>query len=193
MVCCRTPLTSPYRGQNRKFVRGCSLIASLTNAGTHQSIADLQGLERYIVLGDVMTLLLTAQETQGEFTLYHVASAYREDIATPLHVHPIETQYYRVMEGVLGIQRGDVCTTVSPGEIVVVPAGVPHRTWTASHEPCTCLVLITPGGIETSMRRIGIPAPHTATPQPLVADSDIELVCEELFLAGMTPATCVSE
>lgn len=146
-----------------------------------RSLHDLDGLERYMFLGDVVTLLLSSDDADGQLTLHEAASVYREGVSMRTHIHPEQTQYCRVMEGCLGYRVGDYQGVAEPGEIIVMPAGVPHRTWVAQPGQCRLLVLTSPGGLDDTFRRFGTPADAGARPTIDVTEAQVDELCERLL------------
>lgn len=146
-----------------------------------RSLHELEGLERYMFLGDVVTLLLTSEDSNGQFSLHEAISTYREGVALRTHVHPEQTQYFRVTEGSLGYQVGDYQGVAHAGEMVVMPVGVPHRTWVAAPGECRVLVLTSPGGLEESFRKFGTPADANSRPREDVTEADVEALCERMI------------
>jgi mannose-6-phosphate isomerase-like protein (cupin superfamily) len=53
-----------------------------------------------------------------------------ESPGTSWHIHHFD-QLYWVMEGTLHVEVADQIHDVTPGHLVVLPAGVPHRNWNA--------------------------------------------------------------
>jgi quercetin dioxygenase-like cupin family protein len=60
-----------------------------------------------------------------------------------LHIHEFD-QFYVVLEGSLGVQVGFTEYTVGPQQLVVLPAGVPHRQWNACDGVERHITIITP-------------------------------------------------
>src|SRR5882757_3929198 len=60
-----------------------------------------------------------------------------------LHTHTFD-QFYLVLDGLLGVQVGLEEFTVGPRQLVVLPAGVPHRQWNAGAEVERHLTILTP-------------------------------------------------
>ena len=62
----------------------------------------------------------------------------------PLHVHHSDDEAWYVLDGALGVRRGDEDVEVTPGGAVVVPRGVPHTYWNPRPEPTRYLLVMTP-------------------------------------------------
>ncbi|MDX6583919.1 MAG: hypothetical protein QOI10_3103 [Solirubrobacterales bacterium] len=53
----------------------------------------------------------------------------------PKHLHPIQDEHFRVLEGALYFRLGSVERDLAAGEEIDVPAGVPHQVWNPHDEP----------------------------------------------------------
>src|SRR4051812_42141635 len=67
-------------------------------------------------------------------------------LGSPMHTHQDEDEYSVVLEGVIGVQVGDLVTEAEVGDVVCKPRGVPHAFWNPSEKPARLLEVITPGG-----------------------------------------------
>ena len=80
--------------------------------------------------GEILIFHLTARQTGG-------AAVRVETILRPhgfvaaAHVHPYQSERFEVLEGRLGLRVGDRELVAGPGQVLTVPAGAPHRFWTA--------------------------------------------------------------
>ena len=157
-----------------------------------RSLRDVLGLERYRIVGDVVTLLISSDDANGELTLHEAVSVYREGVAMRTHIHPEQTQYVRVLEGVIGYHIGDNSGIAQPGDIIVMPAGVAHRTWTAQPGESRTLVLTSPGGLDHTIRNCGEPVDAAARPTTDISESDIDEVCERMLASdtSIVPQMC---
>jgi mannose-6-phosphate isomerase-like protein (cupin superfamily) len=81
----------------------------------------------------------------------------------PLHLHHADDEAWYVLEGTLGVKRGDEEITASAGSAVLVPRGVPHTYWNAGAGLLRYLLIMTPK-IYTLIQSI-----HAATDRSPVA------------------------
>lgn len=95
------------------------------------------------VLGDTISVLLTAAETDGELFQAEISLAPSAP-GPPLHVHPTLEDRFLAREGLLGVHVGGETLTLSPGEEAVAPPGVPHRFWNAGSEPARFIAEVRP-------------------------------------------------
>ena len=58
----------------------------------------------------------------------------------PDHVHPRQEERFEVLCGTLGLRTEGVARSHRPGDVVVVPAGLPHAAWNAGTDELHLLV-----------------------------------------------------
>jgi quercetin dioxygenase-like cupin family protein len=82
------------------------------------------------VTGERLLFRRTAAETGGEVT--EVECWVRPDGAVAAaHVHPRQTEVFRVLGGTVAFRLGRDTITARPGDVVTVEPGTPHRFWNA--------------------------------------------------------------
>ena len=62
----------------------------------------------------------------------------------PLHVHHEDDEAWYVLEGRLGLRRGEGTVVASAGAAVLVPRGTPHTFWNAGPGEVRYLIVMTP-------------------------------------------------
>jgi quercetin dioxygenase-like cupin family protein len=62
----------------------------------------------------------------------------------PDHVHPRQEERLEVLRGTLGLRADGVVRSHRPGDVVVVPAGLPHAVWNAGADEVHVLVDLKP-------------------------------------------------
>ena len=87
------------------------------------------------VIGDRVTFLKTAAETNGEYLLERLELAPRG--GTVLHYHLTFAETFEVLEGRLNVDLDGRRLVLVPGDRLVVPAKAPHRFYSTSDEPVT--------------------------------------------------------
>ena len=92
-------------------------------------------------------ILIRASDTGGAWALvdYTMPPGFP---GPPLHIHDLAEEAFYGLEGVTTLEVGGRVLALGPGEVAVVPRGVPHRFWNAGDQPARHLVLLTPGGFE---------------------------------------------
>lgn len=81
------------------------------------------------VQNDWIVFRETAQDTGGELLSAELVVSPRGD--NPLHVHPLQEEYFKAVSGTLGVQVGEEHRSLVEGEEATVPPGTPHRWWNA--------------------------------------------------------------
>jgi mannose-6-phosphate isomerase-like protein (cupin superfamily) len=61
----------------------------------------------------------------------------------PLHVHHDDDEAWYVLEGLLGLVRGDERIEAPAGTAIAVPRGTPHSYWNAHAEQTRYLIVMT--------------------------------------------------
>jgi len=96
------------------------------------------------VLGDNMTLRLTAEDTGGAFTLVEQANA--PGVGIPLHFHKNEDELFHILEGSMAFTIGDQSLMASAGTTVFLPRNLPHAWKVVGEVPVKTLLQIFPAG-----------------------------------------------
>jgi quercetin dioxygenase-like cupin family protein len=84
------------------------------------------------VLQDRIIYRKTARDTDGELLRLELFVSPRG--GNPMHVHPLQEEYFKAVSGTLGVQVGDEHRWLREGEEATVPPGTPHRWWNDSDE-----------------------------------------------------------
>jgi quercetin dioxygenase-like cupin family protein len=77
------------------------------------------------VQGDWIIFRETARDTNGELMRGELIVSPHG--SNPLHVHPDQEEYFKVLSGTLGVQVDDEHRSLGEGEEATVPPGTPHR------------------------------------------------------------------
>ena len=122
--------------------------------------------------GFLMKVLVRAEDTNGSLSVCE--QRHPLGYGTPVHVHEREDQTLYVIDGSITAwldPLGDEPTelTVSAGESVVLPRGVPHA-FRVDAEGTRLLEINTPGGFEGFHIDAGAPAPEDRLPDPAPPD-----------------------
>ena len=94
------------------------------------------------VIGDRVTFLKTAEETDGEYMLAKVELAPHGGNA--MHYHLTFTEAFEVLEGRLNVDLDGRHLVLGPGEKALVPIKSRHRFYSTSDEPVTFTVAMRP-------------------------------------------------
>ena len=113
--------------------------------------------------GELMTFLITGEETNGAFFLAEISVA--PGGGTPPHIHQREDESFQLLEGSLTIQVGGDTITASAGDLVFLPRGIAHSFQNSGTCDAKALVLVTPAGLEGFFSEVFEPAAdRSATP-----------------------------
>jgi quercetin dioxygenase-like cupin family protein len=95
------------------------------------------------ITGERIVFIKRAADTGGEVLELLLRMAPGGFIATA-HVHPHAEERFEVGGAPVMIQVGRSKRLYQPGEVVVVPAGVPHNLWNPSTEESATLIQLRP-------------------------------------------------
>lgn len=124
------------------------------------------------VMGSRYTLLLTAEDSGGAFSLLKlVVPAGR---GAPLHTHTHEDETFHVTVGEVEFSTGGQAIHARLGSVVFAPRGVSHGFFNVGTEDACLLCMITPGGLERFYTDAGVPAWDRASLPPAPTPEDIE-------------------
>src|SRR4051812_50152585 len=109
------------------------------------------------VSGETITFVTTAAESDGELLAFDLELT--PDGKVPgMHVHPEQTECFRVVEGTMKFKLGRKTIVAEPGDIVTVPAGAAHKFANGGDEGPRCRLEVRPAlqmaqRPETAVRR----------------------------------------
>jgi len=95
------------------------------------------------VPGFTARLVLTPEVGSPELVLVDAAVDAEEGSGVPWHIHPVD-QLYFLLEGRLHVEVADTSFVAEPFDLVVLPAGVPHRNWNPGPGPEHHLAFLVP-------------------------------------------------
>ena len=135
--------------------------------------AHLADAPAYWSLGELLTILATAEQTGGAFSL--MEERLPRGAEPPPHVHRREDESFLVLDGLLTVRVGDRTLDAPAGTFVFCPRDVPHVLTVGSDE-VRMLTLCTPGGVERLFVELGDPARARTLPPPDVAEPHVERI-----------------
>jgi mannose-6-phosphate isomerase-like protein (cupin superfamily) len=118
--------------------------------------------ETYIFLGVRIKILLSSQDTGGQFSLIEGSMPPGGDGG--LHLHANEDESMHLLEGELDVTIGDKKYSLASGESYFAPRNVPHRLRNLSQTPARALMVTTPGGFDGFISQAGIRLIEGVTP-----------------------------
>lgn len=122
------------------------------------------------VVGDRYTVLLSAEETGGAFSLFEfVVPAGR---GSPPHIHHREDETFVVIEGLVEFTVAGVARRVGAGGVVFGARGVAHNFRNVGDGDARMIVTTTPGGLERFFAAAGVPAADRVSTPPAPGPED---------------------
>jgi quercetin dioxygenase-like cupin family protein len=127
----------------------------------------------YWSLGELLTIVATAEQTGSAFSLMH--ERLPRGAEPPPHVHRREDEAFFLLDGDLTVRVGDQVFTASTGSFVFCPRDLPHLLTVESAE-VRMLTLCTPGGVEQLFVELGEPANDRTLPPDGIDGPDVERI-----------------
>jgi quercetin dioxygenase-like cupin family protein len=126
------------------------------------------------VLGDLIHVKVTAEQTAGAFSMFEIVVA--PGGGPPLHRHaPCEA--FHILDGTLLILGAEGAETPArPGDTVFVAGNAPHSYRNPGPGTARFLVTLAPAGFEAFFADLGEPAGDATEPAPLTGPPDIEQI-----------------
>jgi quercetin dioxygenase-like cupin family protein len=112
---------------------------------------------------DAVRVVVGGEDTDGHLGLVEETLSPGFD-GPPLHVHPAFDELFFVLEGELTFQVRDELKTVSTGQWLLAPRGVPHTFANHSAQPARALIAVTPAGFERYFRLVSAQLTGTEPP-----------------------------
>jgi quercetin dioxygenase-like cupin family protein len=86
--------------------------------------------------GQKTRIVLLPGETEGrQFVLEYINRPFGGEHAVPKHVHTVYKETFEILQGRAKYELGPETKTAGPGEVIVMPARVPHKhPWSDSGE-----------------------------------------------------------
>ena len=136
------------------------------------------------VLGDRYTLLFSAEETGGAYSMFEFFIP--QGRGTPPHIHSREDEAFYVLSGAVDFMVDGTVVRAQAGDMLFGPRGVPHNFTGASEEPARVIVTVSPGGFERFFAEIGTLVTDPATPPSPPTPADIEHLMKVAPEFGLT-------
>jgi quercetin dioxygenase-like cupin family protein len=108
----------------------------------------------FLFLSDVNSILVSGDDTNGEFCVVHCAV--KKDDGPPLHLHEKEDESFYVLDGEIEMTLGTETISVKSGGYVFAPRGIPH-TFKVKSDTAKFLVTAYPAGFDSFVKELGVP------------------------------------
>jgi len=92
-----------------------------------------------------------------------VISKMRRGKEPPPHIHSREDEFFYVLSGKIRVYAGGEVFSVTAGECIFLPRRKPHA-WLITSEEIHTIAVITPGGFNDALNRLGTPAERMEVP-----------------------------
>ncbi len=113
----------------------------------------------------------SAADTDGQYTLVEVTAP--AGLEAPLHVHHAEDEGFYVLDGRVTVVVGDETVELGAGQHAFGPREIPHR-FSVGPEGARMLWMLTPGGFESLVEAVSVPAEaRTVPPASVVPPDDV--------------------
>lgn len=132
------------------------------------------------VLGDAVTVLLDAEDTDGRYSLVRVSGP--RDSGPPVHIHTNEDELFLIEAGSFEFTLGEEKVIANAGDVVWGPRGWAH-TFRIASEFGQMAVLMNPGGFEGFFRECDQTARDGKMSPPVAVE-----IGERFGLTFMPPA-----
>ena len=121
------------------------------------------------VAGDRVTLLLTAADTRGRYTV--MEATLPPNAGPPPHVHSREDETFLVLSGEVTFYVGKETRLLKPGEFLFAPRNIPHHFKNTGSVDAVLLETASPAGVERFFEAVSRPlASRNDRPFPLTPD-----------------------
>jgi quercetin dioxygenase-like cupin family protein len=107
-------------------------------------------------LGNFLTVKVGGAQSRGQLTVIDFVNP--PGFAPPLHRHEHEEEVFYVLEGAATFLCDGQEIAAAPGDLVHLPAGLPHTFIVDAAAPQRVLQITTPAGFEDFAREAGEPA-----------------------------------
>ncbi len=121
--------------------------------------------ERRWFLGDVLEVLVGAEETGGAYSLVEFLIA--PGSGAPPHTHAREDEHFYVLEGQIEFTVAGKVLPTNAGDFVKAFRGEVHSFRNPGEKPARLLVAITPGGFADFFVELSTPCSESPTPPPM--------------------------
>lgn len=128
------------------------------------------------VVEDLYTLLLSGEQTAGQFALFDMYVSPGK--GSMPHVHSREDETFIITEGQVQFWVDGKTLLAKPGDVVHAPRNIPHYFTNAADLPARMHMMIHPAGLENFFREIGDPVTDRNSPIPQPDAEKIAKACE---------------
>ncbi len=132
----------------------------------------------FIFLGVVMKILISSDQSGGQFSMIEGIMPPRGDGGLHVHLREDETMY--LLEGALEVTIVEHVFMLNAGESYFAPRGLPQRLRNLGDAPARGVLVTTPGGFDRFVTEAGVPVSAVPT---LPQEPTVEQVAALMALA----------
>ena len=136
----------------------------------------------YWYIGHLMSVLLSSEETNGEFSLLHGFEV--RGLEPPPHTHTREDESFYIINGEIHFTVNDEIFKATPGKWVFLPKNIQH-SFQVITENAEVLMHLTPGGFEKYFIEMSVPAGEMAIPPRPSGPPDVQRIIETASKYGI--------
>lgn len=114
--------------------------------------------------GNLATVKAGGAQTRGQLTVVEFVNP--PGFAPPLHRHLAEDELFYLLSGTAEFHCAGQVWSAGPGDLVLLPVGLPHTFLVGPDEPLRVLQMTTPAGFEDFLGAAGEPAQRRELPEP---------------------------
>lgn len=129
----------------------------------------------YWYRGHLMSVLISAKDTNGAFSLTHGFEI--QGLEPPPHTHTREDESFYVMQGEMNFFVGDKTFNAKTGDWVFLPRNIQH-TFQVVTPTAEVLINLTPGGFENFFIEMSEPAQALVIPPKPAGPPDVQKIIE---------------
>lgn len=131
---------------------------------------DDENLKHLAVIGNICTLLLSGEDTNGKYSLMDMTVPASQS-GPPPHRHDFEEMFY-VLEGQIEVTIRDKTVVLNAGEVLNIPANAPHSPRNSGGTVARVLCMTTTTGLEGFFSDVGTPVATRTTPPPKLSEAE---------------------
>ena len=142
------------------------------------------------VAGDRVAILLSGEDTQGQYTV--MESVVAPGAGPPPHVHAREDEMFLVLAGEITIYQGEKTVRLEKGGYLFAARGLPHSFRNTGQEDARMVITTSPAGIEKFFEKVGQPLAKPtdrATPPTTEEIQRMQATASEYGITILPPKT----
>lgn len=136
----------------------------------------------YWYIGHLMSILLSARDTNGAFSLIHGYEI--KGLEPPAHIHTKEDESFYILNGEIKYTVGKEVFNAKPGDWIFLPRNIQH-SFQVQSEQAEVIIQLSPGGFEEYFREMSEPAKALKIPPRPEGPPDVKRIVETASRYGI--------